>query len=163
VIPLQVPDAGFLQRIGLVVFLVSELEGWLITDLVRFHSVLPPGLDFATMEGMRVTGMTTTKMGRYFLDHAPATTDSRVAEYYRVGGQALLEIGPKRNAMLHARPGVDGYDPEQKLRLVRWRIGTEKQNETHMISDAWLDEFVRRLRDLRDVVLAARPDTPVAG
>ncbi len=65
-IPLQIPDAGFLRRIGLVVFLVSELEGLLITDLVRFHSVLPPKLDFATMEGMRVTGMTTTQMGKYF-------------------------------------------------------------------------------------------------
>ncbi len=162
-IPLQIPDAGFLRRIGLVVFLVSELEGLLITDLVRFHSVLPPKLDFATMEGMRVTGMTTTQMGKYFLDHAPDSTDPRVAEYYRAGGEALSEIGPKRNAMLHARPGVDGDDPEQKLRLIRWRIGSESQNETHMISDEWLDDLVDRLRDLRGRVLSARPRTPVPG
>lgn len=158
-IPLQIPDAGFLRRIGLVVFLVSELEGLLITDLVRFHPVLPPRLDFATMEGMRVTGMTTTQMGKYFVDHALQSTDPQVAEYYRAGGEALVEIGPKRNAMLHARPGVDGHDPAQKLRLIRWRIGTETQNESHMISDEWLDELTQRIQKLRREVVAIRPSS----
>lgn len=161
-IPLQVPDDDFLRRVGLVVFLVSELEGLLVYDLVRFHPVLPSELDFATMQGMRVTGMTTTQMGKYFLEHAPKSSNSQVAKYYCAGGDALVEIGPKRNAVLHARPGIDGEDPEQKLRLVRWRIASETETETHMISDQWLDELIDRLRELRGRVLTARPDSPAA-
>lgn len=156
----QIPDGGFLRRIGLVVFLVAEFEGLLVYDLVRFQSLLPPELDFKTMEGMRVTGKTTYQMGKYFLDHAPKITDPQVAGYYRAGGEALMEIGPKRNAMLHTRPGIDGHDPHKKLRLVRWRIGSDTQSEAHMISDEWLDQLIERLQVLRREVVACRPLAP---
>lgn len=162
-IPLQIPDRGFLQRIGLVVFLVAELEGLLKTDLVRFHPLLPPELDFGGPQGQAVTGMTTAQLGKYFVAHAPKSTDPEVADYYRVGGEALVEIAPNRNAMLHSQPGVDGYDPDQKLRLLRWRVSETKYEAPHMISDEWLDQFADRLQILRDQVMATRPSPPGAG
>lgn len=144
-----------------MVYLVSELEALLMYDLMRFRTLLPPEMDFSTMQGMRVTGKTTTKMGEYFLTHVPKITDPLVAEYYRTGGAALVEIGPKRNAMLHARPGIDGHDPEQKLRLIRWRVISDtKPSEMHMISDEWLDGLVERLGVIRAELVAARPTQP---
>lgn len=164
VFPLQIPEPEYLSKVGLVVFLVAELEGILITDLVRFHPLLPPKLDFSTLQGMKVAGMTTTSMGKYFLAHAPDSTDAGVAEYYRTGGQALVEIGPKRNAMLHARPGVDGGDPQKKLRLLRWRPDEDREkSETHMISDEWIDELIGRIIEIRTSVVASRPTQPNLG
>ncbi|MBB5161590.1 hypothetical protein [Mycobacterium sp. AZCC_0083] len=161
VFPLQIPEAGYLNKVGLVVFLVAELEGLIITDLVRFHPLLPPQLDFATLRGMKVAGMTTSNMGQYFLAHAPRSTDEGVAEYYRAGGQALIEIGPKRNAMLHARPGVDGNDPQQKLRLLRWRPDTDhEKSEAHMIDDEWIDDLISTIIEIRTSVVASRPRQP---
>lgn len=160
VIRLQVPDSGFLAKIGLVVFLVGELEGLLKSDLVRFHPLLPPALDFATPQGRSVTAKTTKQLGLYFVAHAPKSTDAAVAEYYRVGGEALVEIGPKRNAMLHSQPGIDGNDPQRKLRLMRWRHDNGERSEAFIISDEWLDEFVAQIMTLRREVVAARPTPP---
>lgn len=156
--PLQVPEADYLSKVGLVVFLVAELEGLLITDLIRFHHSLPPQLDFSTFEGMRVAGMTTSNMGEYFVKHSRSCTDHRVAEYYRTGGQALIEIGPKRNAMLHARPGIDGHDPDNKLRLLRWRFHEDREkSEIHMISDEWVEGLISQIIAIRSRVVTSRP------
>jgi hypothetical protein len=159
-IPLQVPDARFLARIGMVVFLVADLEGLLKSDLVRFHPLLPPELDFGRPQGQAVTGMTTAQLGKYFIAHAPKSIDPAVAEYYRVGGEGLVEIAPKRNAMLHSQPGVDGYDPEKKLRLLRWKISETNYEAPHMISDEWLEELIARIQVIRGEVVACRPSPP---
>ncbi|QZH65025.1 hypothetical protein [Mycolicibacterium farcinogenes] len=83
---------------------------------------------------------------------------SRVAEYYRTGGQALIEIGPKRNAMLHARPGIDEHDTDKKLRLLRWRFHEDREkSEIHMISDEWGDDLIGRIVEIRSNVVASRP------
>jgi hypothetical protein len=159
-IPLQIPDHDYLGRIGLVVYLVAELEGLLKGDLVRFHPLLPPELDYGKPQGQTVTGMTTKQLGKYFIAHAPKSTDPAVAEYYRVGGEGLVEIAPKRNAMLHSQPGVDGYDPEQKLRLLRWKISVTNYEAPHMISDEWLDELIARIQVIRGELVARRPSPP---
>jgi hypothetical protein len=145
------------------VFLVAELEGLLKTDLVRLHPVLPPELDFAGPEGQAVTGMTTAQLGKYFIAHAPKSTSPAAAEYYRVAGEALIEISPKRNAMLHSQPGVDGDDPQQKLRLIRWRINAKKYEPAHMISDEWLDQLIEQIQVIRRNVVACRPTQPPTG
>lgn len=160
-IPLQVPDRDFLGRIGLVVFLVAELEGLLKTDLVRFQHLLPLELDYGQPGGWKVTEMTTMQLGKYLIAHAPNSTNAAVAEYYRVGGEALVAIAPKRNAMLHSQPGVDGWDPQKRLRLMRWRISVTNYEAPHMISDEWLDELIAQIQALRQQVVNARPDLPV--
>lgn len=157
---IQVPDSGYLSKIGLVVFLVGELEALLKTDLVRLHGLMPPPLDFATPEGRSVTAMTTMQLGKYFVAHGPKSSDARVAEYYRVGGEALVDIAPKRNAMLHSQPGIDGNDPEQRLRLMRWRHDEGPRAEAHMISDEWLDQLIEQIVSLRSEVVAVRPTPP---
>jgi len=149
------PADDYLRDVGLVVWLVAELEGTLIYDLMSHQANVPPELDLMTVEGMRLTGMTCGDMGKYFVKHSKRITDPRVAEYYRVGGEALVEIGPKRNAMLHSRPGIDGHDPEKKLRLLRLRMKPTTASEAHVISDEWLDEFIGRLDVLRRQVEAA--------
>jgi len=159
-IPLVIPDRNFLGRLGMVVFLVSELEGLLKGDLIRFHALLPTELNYGQPKGQRVTGMTTNELGEYFIAHAPKSTDPAVAEYYRVGGEALVEIAPKRNAMLHSIPGVDGNDPQQKLRLLRWKISGKNYEAPHMISDEWLDGVIHDIQVLRARVVAARPLSP---
>lgn len=51
--------------------------------------------------------------------------------------------------MLYLRPGVEGgHAPQQPLRLWRWRVSA-LPSETHMISDEWLDDFIRRIGYLR--------------
>lgn len=152
-----VPEGDYLQKIGLIVFLVSEFEGTLLYDLLRLEPHLPLALNFSTIEGMRITGMTTQQMGKYFAKHAADITDVRVAEYYRVGGAALEEIGPKRNAMLHSRPGFDGDDPVKRLRLVRMRIDGPERSEGFLIGDKRLDELIERLDVLRRQVEIVRP------
>jgi hypothetical protein len=156
-IPLQVPDRDFLGRIGLVVYLIAELEGLLKNDLLRFHRWLPVELDYGKPGGYAVTRMTTRQLGEYFIAHAPKSTDADLAEYYRLGGEALVEVAPRRNAMLHSQPGIDGLDPEKKVRLMRWRISETNFEAPHMISDEWLDEVIQRTQELRRQVVGARP------
>lgn len=157
-IPLQVPDADFLSRIGLVVYLVAELEGLLKTDLVRFQPWLPEELDYGKPGGYAVTRMTTRQLGEYLIAHAPKSIEAGLAEYYRIGGEALVEVAPKRNAMLHSQPAVDGSDTDRRLRLVRWRISETNYEAPHMISDEWLDQVIQRIQELRLRVVGVRPN-----
>lgn len=157
---IDLPDGQYLMKIGLLVYFVSEFEGMLITDLPRFQSVLPPELNFFTLEGMRVTGMTTTSLGKYLMKHSARSSDPEVAAYFHAGGKALTDIGPYRNAVLHARPGIDGNDPQQRLRLLRFRVGSETDSEMHMISDEWLDSLLVQIGVLRMQVIALRPEQP---
>lgn len=147
--PLEIPDVVFLTKVGLVVFLVAEFEGQLKTDLVRFLPVLPPELNVYAEKGYGLEAMTTRQLGQYLVAHAPKCSSPQVAEYYRVGGEALIEIAPKRNAMLHSQPAVDGHDPEGKLRLMRWGGGRKTYEPSRMISDEWLDDVTRLIQTLR--------------
>lgn len=154
------PDGQYLQKLGILVYLVSEFEGMLMFDLPRFQSKLPPELNFFTMQGMQLTGKTTTKIGEYLMRHSTNSTDPEVAAYFHAGGKALTDIGPYRNAVLHARPGVDGNDPGKKLRLIRWKVSSETDFETRMISDEWLDSLLVQIGVLRSQVVALRPQQP---
>jgi hypothetical protein len=62
---------------------------------------------------------------------------------------------------LHSQPGVDGWDPQKRLRLMRWRISVTNYEAPHMISDEWLDELIAQIQALRQQVVNARPDLPV--
>lgn len=158
---LQTPDDAFLRRIGLVVFLVAEFEGLLMYNPVRFHSVLPPELRLVSEMSLTIPALTTSKLGEYFVAHAKNITESETAAYYDAGGRALIEIGPKRNAVLHSRPGVDGTDPQNKLRLIRMRpdLRSEKY-EAFKIDDLYLDGLVSRIVELRQHATAVRHAPP---
>ncbi|MGO4443085.1 hypothetical protein AB4Z42_06975 [Mycobacterium sp. 2YAF39] len=156
---MELPDQPYLARIGMVVFLVADLESVLKGDLVRFQSVLPTDLDFNT-QFPRLTGKTTTKLGQWLIDLASEIGDAEVGGYFRRGGEALLEIAPKRNAMLHSWIGVDGRDPRERVRLLRWRINETEYEEPHMVSDEWLDELISQIRTLRKGLVSSRPPLP---
>lgn len=70
----------------------------------------------------------------------------------RPGGIALSEIGPQRNAVLHARPATD---KEGRTRLYRWRLP-----DAYFIDDDWLDQLARRVDDLLVKLSDLRP--PIA-
>jgi hypothetical protein len=59
--------------------------------------------------------------------------------------------------MLHARPAIDGYDPEERTRLLRSRAEEGVSAEVHMISDDWLDRLVQRIDDIVGELSAIRP------
>ena len=90
------PEDEYIRKLGKVVFLVAFLEGALMYDLPRLqrHGVLPPELNFMTPTGMKMTGMTTRKIGEYLVAHAPKCTDPDVARYLEAGGRALIEVAP---------------------------------------------------------------------
>jgi hypothetical protein len=151
------PDDAYLRKIGLFVFAVAELEGMLVYDLVRLRDRLPPDMDLFGPEGGKVTGKTTIKLGEHFTKAAPKISDPVIAEYYRVGGEALLNIGPRRNALLHSHPGLDSVGPDANLRLMRMRWQRGGDHELHLISDEWLDLTLELIAALRAQVEAVRP------
>lgn len=105
----------YLRKLGLVAYLVSSLEGLLLFDLPRFGHQLPQELSTAAL-----AGLTTYKMGERFVTHAPRSADEKITAYFAAGGRALIEIAPRRNAMLHSRPATD---PEGRTRLYRRHLG----------------------------------------
>ncbi|MCV7303042.1 hypothetical protein H7J93_25795 [Mycobacterium barrassiae] len=152
---ITVEDA-YLRKLGLVVFNVAAIEGMLIYDLVRFRPVVPPELDFMTSTGMQITAMTTRGVGDYLVAHAAKCTNARVSTYLGTGGARLIEIAPSRNAMLHSRPGIDGTDPSQPLRLLRM-VPKPDFDDPGVINDDWLDALVRRLGEIYTELERLRP------
>jgi hypothetical protein len=112
---------------------------------------VPPELEL-----MKLSGMTTRRMGDYLVTHAPKSTDAQLAECLAAGGRALVEIAPQRNAMLHSRPVTDPDDPESRTGLLRWHIEKDPQ-EVHLISDEWLDRLVERIDDIQAELNTLRP------
>jgi len=140
----HVPEDAYLRKIGLVAYMVTSLEGLLLFDLPRLESVLPPQLHVSSL-----AGKTTQTLGEKLVKHAPEIADPEVADYLTVGGRALLELAPQRNAVLHARPATDGRG---RTRLYRWR-----PPDAHFIDDDWLDRLIQRLDDLQNDLNGLRP------
>ncbi len=143
----HLPEDEYLAKVGLVAYLVTSVEGLLLFDLPRLEWALPPQLNVESL-----AGNTTTKLGHELLAHASQCTDPTVAAYLEAGGIALSEIGPQRNAVLHARPATD---KEGRTRLYRWRLP-----DAHFIDDDWLDRLARRIDDLLVKLSDLRPQLP---
>jgi hypothetical protein len=140
---MHLPENQYLEKVGLVAYLVTSVKGLLLFDLPRLAWALPPQLNVETL-----AGKTTTKLGQELLAHAPQCTDPTVSAL-KAGGTALLEIGLQRNAVLHARPATDG---DGRTRLYRWRVP-----DAYFIDDDWLDRLARRIDDLQVELNALRP------
>ena len=142
--PSHLPDDGYLRKIGLVVYLVSSLEGLLLLDLPRLETAIPAEL---SVKGL--AGKTTLKVGLELVKYAPQCSSREVEVYLEAGGNALLEVAPQRNALLHARPATDEHGP---LRLFQRRM-----LEAHLVNDTWLERLIQRIEDLQVELNALRP------
>lgn len=140
----HLPEDEYLRKIGLVAYLVTSVEGMLLSDIPRLAWAVPPQLNVESL-----ARKTTTKLGEKLLACAPKCTDSAIATYFEAGGTALVEIGLQRNAVLHARPATT---QEGRTRLYRWRLP-----EAHFIDDDWLDRFAGRIEELNVELSALRP------
>lgn len=147
----HLPEDQYLQKLGLVVYLVAVVEGLLMFDLPRFQHLLPAEFNVVKLSGMTVGGM-----GEFIKAHGAKSTDPKVAAYLVAGGEALIEIAPLRNAMLHSRPATDG-DNGNVTRLLRWRVDKAASSEVQMISDEWLDRLARRVDDIHVELNELRP------
>lgn len=132
----HLPEQEYVQKLGLVAYLVSWVEGLLLFDIPRLEHKLPVELSTTAM-----VGLTTREIGERFVTHAVRSADEKVAAYFEAGGRALIEIAPQRNAMLHSRPATD---PEGRTRLYRWRL-RGAQPEVFWIDDDWLDSLAERI------------------
>lgn len=85
---LYLPDDDYLKKIGLVVYLVSSLEGLVLLDLPRLEAAVPSNLNIETL-----VNRTTTKVGLDLLKYAPECSRLDVEVYLAASGRALLEGG----------------------------------------------------------------------
>lgn len=130
--PLAWPEDDYLMQLGKVVYAIASIEGLLIFDL--------PRLDNSTVELSvgALAGKTTTQIGRRLVDLAPSIGEHGWRAYLTRGGEALLDLGQKRNAVLHARPAtIEGHQ-----RLHRWRINP---TEIMPISSDYLSELLNEI------------------
>lgn len=138
------PEDEYLLQVGRVVYSVASIEGLLIFDLSRMPEKVE-GLSPKTL-----AGKTTTTIGRRFLELAPAVSDQPWQNYLRRGGEALQDLGPKRNSVLHARPAT--IDGEQRLH--RWRV---EPTEIMPISLAHLEQMLDEVKAHRRALNRLRP------
>jgi hypothetical protein len=133
------PEDAYLLQVGKVVYSIASIEGLLIFDLQRMPTAvggLSPGA---------LAGKTTTGIGRRFLELAPSVPEQPWREYLARGGEALVDLGPKRNSVLHARPATI----EGAQRLLRWRLDPmEIIPISFTILAEMLDEVDAHLREL---------------
>src|SRR5262245_24294611 len=97
----HLPEDAYLTRLGRIVYLVSSIEGLLLFDLSRLAGSVPPELLVS-----RLASMTTRQIGDELTKYAAHCSDD-VAPYVKKGGEALTEIAPPRNDVLHARAATD--------------------------------------------------------
>lgn len=133
------PEDEYLLQVGRVVYSVASIEGLLIFDLSRIPT---------SVEGLSpraLAGRTTTAIGRCLLERARSVPDQLWQDYLARGGEALADLGPKRNSVLHARPATI----EGEQRLHRWRLEpTEIMSISMAHLDQILDEVEAHHRDL---------------
>lgn len=111
------PPDDYLTLLGRVVYSVASIEGLLLFDLPRMPNP-PVGATPAAL-----AGKTTTGLGRALVDVSSQVADPGWSAYLSAGAAALMDIGPVRNAVLHARPAtVDGAQ-----QLHRWRLGSNAE------------------------------------
>jgi hypothetical protein len=68
----HIAEQEYLQKLGLVAYLVSSVEGLLLFDIPRLEHVLPAELNTTAM-----ADLTTHKIGERLVTHAVRTTDLR--------------------------------------------------------------------------------------
>lgn len=133
--------------VGMVVYSVASLEGMLIFDLPRMPTVLP------VISPETLAGRTTTTIGKQLVSLAGSVAEESWRRYLGRGGEALLDVGPRRNAVLHARPAtIEGCQ-----RLHRWRL---HPTEVVSISSEYLNELLETIDVHRRELNALRP--PIA-
>ena len=116
----------------------------LLSDLHRLEAAIPRQLNVGGL-----AGKTTAKLGLEFLKYAPCCSRREVELYLEAGGNALVEMAPQQDALLHARPVTDEHGP---ARLFPWRLP-----EAHFVNNPWLDRLIQRLDDLQVELNALRP------
>lgn len=138
------PEDEYLLLLGKVIYSISSVEGLLIFDLPR----MPVAVKGLTPQ--HLAGVTTTTIGSRLIGGAPSVADPSWRAYLLRGGQALKDLGPKRNRVLHARPAtIDG-----RQRLHRWRLNPP---EVVSITPAHLVELLDEVEDHRRVLQSLRP------
>lgn len=138
------PEDDYLLQLGKVVYSVASIEGLLIFDLPRMPAMI---------EGLtpkHLAGKTTTVIGKRLLTLAPSIEDGDWREYVERGGEALVDLGPKRNSVLHSRPATVGGEQ----RLHRWRL---EPTEVMSISAPHLDQLLDEIETHRRALNLLRP------
>jgi hypothetical protein len=142
--PLAWPEDEYLLQVGRVVYSVASVEGFLLSDLPR----MPVAVEGLSPDAL--AGKTTTVIGRRLLELAPTIPVRPWRDYLSRGGEALEDLGPKRNAILHARPAT--IDGEQRLH--RWRL---EPTEIMSISFAHLEHLLNEIEAHRHELNRLRP------
>lgn len=94
------PDDDYLVRLGKLVYAVGYLEWLSLGDLPGLKG-LPRSLSLAALEGLTTRDIAKRLMDS---DELAKVRASAVRDWLREAGQHLLEVGDKRNNVLHARP-----------------------------------------------------------
>jgi hypothetical protein len=137
-------DDEYLIRLGKVIYSIASIEGLLLFDLPR----MPETVDGLSPKDL--AGHPTTRIGRQLVALAPSIRDRAWREYVERGGEALADLGPRRNSVLHARPA--SIAGEQRLQ--RWRIAP---TEIMPISAQHLDELLEHIEVHRQALNRLRP------
>lgn len=140
--PLTWPAPNYVTLLGKVAYGIAAIEGLLIFDLPRMPLTVPgltPG-DLA--------GDTTTGIGKKLTAGAAQAQDPAWTAYLERGGDALVDLGPRRNDVLHARPAT--IDGQQMLH--RWRPPLAQP-----IDVAFLEDLLDRIEAHRKDLTALRP------
>lgn len=138
------PGDAYLVRLGELVYQIASLEGQLISDIPRLSKALPDS--FGT--GELLTG-TTRRIGQKLLGVAPKATDTKVQNYLKSGGHALLAAGDLRNHILHARPATDGNNNQ--------RLHRNTGTKWFWIDDDYLDFALEEIANRIDRLNESRP------
>jgi hypothetical protein len=143
-VPPAWPEDEYLIELGKLIYSIASLEGLLLSDLPRMPTTI------AELSPKELAGHTTTGIGRQLLTLAPSIQDRAWREYIGRGGEALVDLGPKRNSILHARPAtIDG-----RRRLHRWRL---EPTEIMPISLWHLGQLLDEIEAHRQVLTRLRP------
>jgi len=128
------PDDSYVTLIGRVAYAISYVEWLLLGDLSRLPD-LPEQLTVGSLAG-KPTGRIASEVDA----HLPAVPDPEVRRFLSVSAQALHDLAPLRNHILHARPAtIDGAQ-----RLNRWRLLPDGSGEAFQIDEAFLQSVLDR-------------------
>lgn len=144
------PEDEYLRKIGEIAYAVSYIECGIIYDLYRLSSVLPKGLDAASLEPL-----TTGQIAGLLRTELPKIANGDVREYISRNAEALSELAVLRNDLLHARPATHPTEGQRLLRVVI-RKGV-KTGEQRWIDDAWFESAVKRVNRYMSHISDSRP------
>lgn len=144
-VPPAWPDDGYLNQLGRVVYSIASLEGSLLFDLPRMPEAV------GGLSPQDLAGYPTTLIGKRLVALAPSIRNESWRRYIERGGEALVDLGPRRNSVLHARPATIAGEQ----RLHRWRI---KPREIMPITTRYLDELLEQIEAHRTNLNRLRPE-----